>query len=233
MAGRRTPDVLITDVRMPKVDGPALARALAHKGGRMLTIVISAPTTIRGSAHSAARSTPPTPRKGRSCGPTSRWRSRRRFPPSRARAIEPAAAPAAGEPIHPAIARPAPSRVTPALYRRAKSGREHVPFLGSEHALDFCCDSSSATASTSPEHARAPGCRCAGPRLRRQDPWAPPAAVHSALMPASLTTFCQVARSRTRKSANCCGVPPRITTPCFAASSTRRGCCTISLMAAL
>jgi CheY-like chemotaxis protein len=42
MAGRRVPDVLITDVRMPKVDGPALARALARNGGRMLTIVISA-----------------------------------------------------------------------------------------------------------------------------------------------------------------------------------------------
>jgi CheY-like chemotaxis protein len=42
MAGRRLPDVLITDVRMPKVDGPALARALARNGGRMLTIVISA-----------------------------------------------------------------------------------------------------------------------------------------------------------------------------------------------
>jgi CheY-like chemotaxis protein len=42
MAGRRAPDVLITDVRMPKVDGPSLARALAHHSGRMLTIVISA-----------------------------------------------------------------------------------------------------------------------------------------------------------------------------------------------
>jgi len=41
-AGRRIPDVLITDIRMPKVDGPALARALARNGGRMLTIVISA-----------------------------------------------------------------------------------------------------------------------------------------------------------------------------------------------
>ena len=42
IAGRRIPDVLITDIRMPKVDGPALARALARNGGRMLTIVISA-----------------------------------------------------------------------------------------------------------------------------------------------------------------------------------------------
>jgi CheY-like chemotaxis protein len=42
IAGRRVPDVLITDIRMPKVDGPALARALSRNGGRMLTIVISA-----------------------------------------------------------------------------------------------------------------------------------------------------------------------------------------------
>jgi len=42
MAGRRAPDLLITDVRMPKVDGPALARTLVRNGGeRMLTIVIS------------------------------------------------------------------------------------------------------------------------------------------------------------------------------------------------
>jgi|SRR5215813_5564211 len=42
MAGRRAPDLLITDVMMPKVDGRSLARTLVRNGGdRMLTIVIS------------------------------------------------------------------------------------------------------------------------------------------------------------------------------------------------
>jgi CheY-like chemotaxis protein len=42
-ASRRAPDVLITDVVMPRFDGPSLARALKRiRSGGMLTIVISA-----------------------------------------------------------------------------------------------------------------------------------------------------------------------------------------------
>jgi CheY-like chemotaxis protein len=95
MAGRRTPDVLITDVRMPKVDGPALARALAHKGGRMLTIVISAYDDPRIRAFcrevNAAYA-----KKGPKLWADIAMALAAAFPAIAARAIEPAATPAAG-----------------------------------------------------------------------------------------------------------------------------------------
>jgi CheY-like chemotaxis protein len=95
MAGRRAPDVLITDVRMPKVDGPSLARALAHHSGRMLTIVISAYDDPRIRAFcrevNAAYA-----KKGPKLWADIAMALAAAFPAIAARAIEPATTPAAG-----------------------------------------------------------------------------------------------------------------------------------------